>query len=335
VGDAYDRAEQDGAGDIRIAQLLKLAGRRPMPEAAQMARARAAARAEWISVTNARRWRAWRLTLAAAAAALTVSLGAWLLIQRPAAPVAGVEVAMVERLVGAAAAIDEAGVRRGLDPGAALRAGDRIEVGDRDSAALALPDGLSLRLDSRTIATLEPGAVRLAAGAIYIDSGSNRAAAPVVVRTSLGTVRHVGTQFEVRLQKDSLRVNVREGTVVLEQGNDRWIAHAGSALLAAPGRPPERSTAPASGPGWEWVAALARPFQLEGATLAAFLDWAAREEGLRWAFADEALARRVGGTVLHGSIDGLTPQEALAAVLPTCGLTSHRDGERLIVSAAR
>jgi hypothetical protein len=39
--------------------------------------------------------------------------------------------------------------------------------------------------------------------------------------------------------------------------------------------------------------------------------------------------------VLHGSIDGLTPEEALGAVLPTCGLTFRLEGERLIVGIAR
>ncbi len=43
---------------------------------------------------------------------------------------------------------------------------------------------------------------------------------------------------------------------------------------------------------------------------------------------------RADGIVLHGSIDGLLPEEALAAVLPASGLTSRRQGDRLVVSAA-
>ena len=39
-------------------------------------------------------------------------------------------------------------------------------------------------------------------------------AVAVVVDTPFGTVSHVGTQFELRLQPDSLNVRVREGEVV-------------------------------------------------------------------------------------------------------------------------
>jgi hypothetical protein len=63
------------------------------------------------------------------------------------------------------------------------------------------------------------------------------------------------------------------------------------------------------------------------------LQWVSREEGLRWEYADAA-ARRVGDrAVVNGSIDGLTPAEALLAVLPAAGLTSTRDGDRLIIHA--
>jgi hypothetical protein len=66
----------------------------------------------------------------------------------------------------------------------------------------------------------------------------------------------------------------------------------------------------------------------------AFLHWITREHGWSLEFADSSLRARLDRIVLHGSIVGLTADEALAAVLPTCGLTSRRQGNRLIVSAA-
>jgi hypothetical protein len=66
-----------------------------------------------------------------------------------------------------------------------------------------------------------------------------------------------------------------------------------------------------------------------------FLDWASRELGVRWEFEDAATQRRVHQVVLHGSVEGLSPEEALAAVLPTCGLTFSLQAGRIVVAAAR
>jgi hypothetical protein len=122
--------------------------------------------------------------------------------------------------------------------------------------------------------------------------------------------------------------------VSIESGNGRLTAAAGEALLGRGDRPVERRRITTSGPGWAWIGTMAAPFTLEGSTVPAFLEWVSREEGLRWEYADAAARRVADRTVLHGSIDGLTPAEALLAVLPAAGLTSTRDGDRLIIRTA-
>lgn len=71
---------------------------------------------------------------------------------------------------------------------------------------------------------------------------------------------------------------------------------------------------------------------LEGATVGRFLDWASRELGVPWEYADPTVRPRFEDVVLHGSIEGLTPDEALRAVLPTCGLRARRDKDRIVVT---
>jgi hypothetical protein len=39
--------------------------------------------------------------------------------------------------------------------------------------------------------------------------------------------------------------------------------------------------------------------------------------------------------ILHGSVEGMTPEEALAAVLPTCGLEFEIDGDSLIIRSIK
>ena len=55
--------------------------------------------------------------------------------------------------------------------------------------------------------------------------------------------------------------------------------------------------------------------------------------GMAWAYNPPDMGGRVRQSVLHGSIEGLTPDEALVAVLPPCGLTFYQEGGRIIVTA--
>jgi hypothetical protein len=94
----------------------------------------------------------------------------------------------------------------------------------------------------------------------------------------------------------------------------------------------ERSAVPVYGSEWDWTAAIAPQFRLEGSTVQQFLDWVGREQGWRWRFVDADTARRAAGIVTHGSVDGYTPEEALTIVLPTCGLSFVRNRDEVIVS---
>ena len=60
----------------------------------------------------------------------------------------------------------------------------------------------------------------------------------------------------------------------------------------------------------------------------------AREGGWTLRFADAAAARLAGEAVLRGTVAGLTPEQALAAVLPTCGLAHRFEGGDLVVGRA-
>jgi hypothetical protein len=65
------------------------------------------------------------------------------------------------------------------------------------------------------------------------------------------------------------------------------------------------------------VQRTAPPFTIENANLAQFLDWVSRETGLRWHLATPGDDPEK--VILHGSIEGLTAEEALSVVLPGSG----------------
>jgi ferric-dicitrate binding protein FerR (iron transport regulator) len=322
----------------QIGQLLKLAGRRQMPDPTDMRRAREAAHAEWTLVVRRRAWGGrWRIGFGALAAAFCV-LAAWISFRAPSAPPPLADVATFQRIAGIVV-VTSAGVGRQTVSGSGIRIkpGARIEIDDAGGASFVLIDGAVVRLDRATAVVVEDAShLTLERGAAYVDSGrAPRSPSSLRIETRFGAVRHVGTRFEVRLADVSMRIRVRDGLVAVERDGTRWTTGAGEALVLAGTGTPSRQRIATTGPEWRWADRLSTPFVLEGATVAAFLDWVSREEGWQWEIADAALRARAGRILLHGSIEGLTPEEALAAVLPASGLTYRRDGTHLLISAER
>jgi hypothetical protein len=129
----------------------------------------------------------------------------------------------------------------------------------------------------------------------------------------------------------ALRVRVRDGRVRLDSAGRVRDAGAGGLLVADEDGVVRLEAAPTFGADWAWVL-RATSFRLEGATLARFLRWVEEEGGRSVDVADAATAAAADRTILHGSIAGLSLEEALDAVLPTIGLTHRADGARVIVA---
>lgn len=331
-----------------VESLFHLAGRRPRLADPVVAPIKAAARAAWrSSVRRTARRRAVGIGVAVAAG-LLLAIGLALRepeTSHPPQPLGKLEVETGDVLVTGS-----------QGPRQVLTAGSVITTGTSGRAALRLAGGPSVRIDVASVVRIESAdVVALDRGGAYVDSGpASAGTAAIEIATALGSVRHVGTQFEVRLlgapQWDepvldeqgpgepsaaaALRVRVREGTVLVEHAGRTYEARAGAELVLSAGGEEQRATAPVEGAIWDWVQETAPPLDIEGTTLAVFLDWVSRETGLPCRFSDPALERAALGTVLHGSIAGLTPEEALSVVLPGCGLAPHRVEGALLLEPA-
>jgi hypothetical protein len=146
----------------------------------------------------------------------------------------------------------------------------------------------------------------------------------------MGTVRDVGTRFEVRLIDSGLRLRVRAGRVQIARGATVTAAVAGTETTVTTTGTAVRQVPP-YGPDWAWAATLALPFTIEGHSLRAFLEHAAAEEGWTLRYASPAVAEIATRIVLHGSVEGLGTEEALEVALATSGLQYRlRDGELLV-----
>lgn len=295
-----------------LERLLRLAGRRPEPSATGRGRAHAAIHDAWTQQVRLRSRRRWTIVtlpaLAAAAAVIAVTLP-W----RAAPPVA-------TRVVGTVA-------------GRAVHAGTVLHAGPGEFTTVTLEGGGELRMNGG--ASVQMAGVRqvtLTRGQIYVDAG-----APddpdLAITTPAGVLRDLGTRFDVVVDGSAVRVRVRDGVVRLTSAGMETDARAGQQLVTRPDSRAIVEAAVTHGPDWDWILKAA-PFATDGARLEAFLRWVEIDGGLIVEFPDPALRRRIGATVLHGSIAGLGLEDALAVILPVSGLAYRVDGARIIVTAA-
>ncbi len=339
-----DRNDAPASSEDELGRLLRAAGPRLDVAGSRSARVQHSVRDAWradVRRRTSRRRMAIGITLLSTAAVVMIAVG----VGRPdrvPVPASAATVALLERTEGTVEALT-AGSAGSADPAhptmprrltasASVQAGEWVATGANARAALRLTTGVSLRLDTDTRARLDSAAViELVAGAVYIDSGE--AAGGLEVRTPLGTARDIGTQFEVRVDEASTRVRVRDGIVEVRQGDRAMSAHRGTELTVMADSAISEAVAP-FGPEWDWTARLAPPIETDGQPLAVFLEAVSREHGWRVRYADPPLARYAADSVMHGSVAGLPPREAVAVMLTSSGLEHHFDNGEIVVSGA-
>ncbi len=315
------------------ARLLRLAGAPSEPAVERSARVRQAVHRAWRAQRRqrvVRRTATAVIVLGGLAAALAVAVR----VNQPRAvtpPAPAAVVATEARIDGHPRVVGldgPGGVP--LTAGMAVHAGDTIETDATSRAALRTADGSSLRIDHSSKVRLIQGAViELTGGAAYIETAHGSHG--FEVRTPMGSIRDVGTQFEVRVGDRTLRLRVRTGAVQLRRGAAVNAAAAGTETTVTPAGLAVRQVPP-FGPDWDWTAALAPPFEIEGRSLRAFLDHTAAERGWALRYASREAAAIADRTILHGSVDGLGAEQALDATLVASGLAYRLRAGELVVS---
>lgn len=327
--------------EASLAALLRDVGPRAEPPAQVARQVRAAVEAEWRAVVAARQpkvhptarplARRWPV-LALAASIAVAAIGAWFalpLLNPPAMPLA-----TLSRVDGAV----EAGSGSDWQPVAVrqtLTAGQGLVTGPQGRAAVKLRDGITLRLDTDTrVALLTPERIVVRRGAVYLDAGPRSATAdPLVIESRYGSTRHLGTQYEVRIAPDAMVVSVREGLVEVSGTGLATQAKAGEQLLLKANGSMQRETIERTAALWDWTQEVTPPFAIEQRTLPDFLDWVSRETGRHLEYASPQLQSSAAGIVLRGSVAGLRPDAALAAVMATTPLDYTADRSLITIKA--
>jgi ferric-dicitrate binding protein FerR (iron transport regulator) len=303
-------------GEQDLDALLKRALPRQEPPVDVRTRVLAAVEQEWQQYKRRR----WRLP-AALAATVLMAVVTGLLIMRPTAAVE-VRISDTGGLWVDGILHDTSGVVLSIGRGVSLEAagGTRLVAGHTE---------LRLREGTR-IKWLEPGAVDLERGSIYVDT---RGRSRLRVHTPLGVVSDVGTTFMVTLDGDAMEVAMRDGTTMVDTPHGSYTARAGDHYGDVVTVSPERLSAraePASAERWQWIHAVHPGYSRRD--VVPLLQAIAADLGMALEFASPAVEAAALRGRLDGDLSGLAPAQALKVVLATTGLARRRSTpDRLII----
>jgi len=218
--------------------------------------------------------------------------------------------------------------------GDSVYSGDVLDTSNGQGASVALKGDISLRIDAETLLKVDSAnEYTLLAGRIYIDTGdriySNR---HVTVNTASGIATDIGTQFSVRFENADMSVAVREGQVILNEGDQVHTAGQGDKITVRPGKAAQFEVIPTSGEQWSWTTALAPVFDIEDKSLLEFLRWVSRETGLELRMESDELRMEAMRPRLHGSVAGMSPLRALDAIMATTDFEYSIDGGTINIS---
>lgn len=337
--DSEEQAPQD---EETMAKLLKIAGPRAAIPSSVESRVYESVLAEWQSSTREPEsgrvydrvlrtwqtsnawspWRRWILPMGVAASALI----AVMLLTQP-EPVPQIPLGTISKIVGTAAGSSKFVLNQGIHAGETLStgAGEGLSLLLARSESLRIGENTQIRMDAKDRFTLISGRVYADTGEfVYRDRG-------LIITTTLGSVRDVGTQFAVSIEDELLDVAVREGRVDVKQDADTFVAVAGERLLVTKDGHTDTVAVAKYSEYWSWVSDLAPSYDIENKSLLDFLKWAARETGMELVFESNLDRMSAMRTDLHGSIAAITPIEALEAVLATTSYQYRIEADRIVI----
>lgn len=332
--------------DALLTRLLRTSGRGPVASPDAKDRVYAAVRARWEATLPKRAGvapirpgaaRAWVLTrrLALAAAVALAAVIAYKSQVPPGdVPASFGSVAKIEGSV----VIRHSGDRRAVrvTDAVGVRVGDRLATDSGARVALTLDNGTSLRVNfGSEVEIVASDRVVLHSGTVYFDSAGRLADAAFEVETPLGSVRHVGTQFEASLVGSGLRIRVREGAVAFNDATRELFASVGEVVHIEGAGPAQRGAIDVDDDAWSWAVDLAILPVAPEYSLPEVLAWISRETGRDVRFADAAVQARVQTVILY-DLGNLTPKETLAVLRSTTAFEYREtDDGLLVVSSTR
>lgn len=311
-----------------LKRLLHLAGPRPLPPEQMRSEVKEQVHRVWQKRVRRRRWM--RTSAAVAATLLVAVIGVSVLDPVGTSPPPEV-VGKVLKVAGTLIRVDGENAR--LSARSPLYRNGIVQSSTDGGVSLRLSNGASLRLGPATRVKLMSGFVlELQMGKLYLDTVDARPNVQFEVQTAFGTIKDIGTQFEVQTQTESVRVRVRDGEVFLETHSTAHHASRGEALEAdVTGNVVLSSFSPVHA-DWNWVIDFTPQFETDNAKVADLIAWAARETGRTVVYSDALTRNRASLTRIHGSITNRSPIDTMITALSATRFNVSVEHESMVVS---
>ena len=326
--------------DDAVEALLEQASPRPTPPSKDEEMIREAVMSEWQTVTGRRRTRT-RVTRFAVAATVLLGLSVTFNMLQESG-IAPVQVATIAKSHGSIHVRGEESQMRKLRDLTLIMSGQLI-ITDHDSGiGLAWGNGGSLRIAADTrIEFVSAEQVLLHSGRVYFDStpseliagnSAGSGGAKLRILTSHGTVSHLGTQYMTYTSASELTVSVREGEVLVDGTYHNGTALAGQQLSIVGSAWPSITNFPRHGEAWRWIEDVSPDVEIDGRSVDVFLNWVARETGLKIDYPNPATKQAAEDALLMGAVK-LGPRAALDVWVEATDLKWHVEEGAIKVSA--
>ena len=322
-------------GADAVEALLEKAAPRPMPPAHIEQEVREAVRSEWQAVARGTRTRRQTFRFAMAATILLAVAATFTVLRTTG--IAPIEVAAIARSHGSIVLEGERSGQLPAETFAAIVTGQMLLTAADSAAALHWHRGGSLRVDENSrIEFVSASEIFLHSGRVYFDTAYAPSDMSFVIRTTHGSVSHVGTQYMTESKSASLIVSVREGTVMVEGTFHDQVAYEGQVVELVGRAPVTVTNTTGVGSDWEWIESVAPAVDMRGKSTYDFLLWVGRETGRDVKFASAAAEQLARSTEFIGDIKG-NPRSDLRLWMMTTDLEARfdADGPSIIVSLAR
>lgn len=311
-----------------LEQLLAGSSPRARASADVESAVRATVRAEWETMTTKRRHQ--RLaSFGIAASVLIFVLGTGLFsTSGPQAP----SVALWERVTGVVSVETHDDEPERAQPGTAIAAGTTATTAQTAGAAILWGGQMSLRMNSETtLRVISDSRIELLQGEIYVDTRETQGiGAALRIDVAGAEIQHIGTQYMVAYRNRLLTAVVRSGSIEVAGSGPTQQTPRGQLVTRRDSGEWSRQSVDTFGSAWKWAEELSPRLDVQGQSLWAVLDWAARETGREVYYASRE-ARVLAESKTLESDTQMEVVTALQVVTMTSDLRALVDGARIIV----